>query len=86
MKKDPAAGGIGQALLFPGCANLQPLHYVNGLARAITQKYNGRIFENSRVTKMNGKHVRGEPHLPTVPVRDACCAHRASSFLLHVMP
>jgi glycine/D-amino acid oxidase-like deaminating enzyme len=58
LGRDPAAGGIGQALLFPGCANFQPLQYINALAKAITGKYGGRIFENSRVTKMNGKHVR----------------------------
>ena len=69
LKKDAAAGGIGQALQFPGCANIQPLHYVNGLARALTQKYGGRIFENSRVTKMNGKHVRRHRPLALWPMQ-----------------
>ena len=63
LGRDPAAGGIGQALLFPGCANIQPLQYINALAQAIVGKYGVRIFENSRVTKMNGKHVRSQAFL-----------------------
>jgi glycine/D-amino acid oxidase-like deaminating enzyme len=52
-----AAGGIHEALLFPGCADFQPLLYINGLAHAIVNKYGGRIFERSQVTKTQGRKV-----------------------------
>lgn len=53
------AGGIHEALMFPGCADFQPLYYCNGLADAIVNKYGGQIFEHSQVTKTQGKQV---PH------------------------
>ena len=51
------AGGIHEALLFPGCADVQPLQYINGLADAIVTKYGGQIFEHSQVLKTSGKKV-----------------------------
>ena len=50
-------GGIREALLFPGCADFQPLYYLNGLADAIVNKYGGRIFEHSQVMQTKGKQV-----------------------------
>ena len=58
LEGDPAAAGISQALLFPGCAEMNPIEYVNGLAKAFTEKYGGKIYEQSRVTKIEGKKVR----------------------------
>lgn len=51
------AGGIREALMFPGCADFQPLQYINGLADAIVEKYGGKIFEHSQVLKTTGKKV-----------------------------
>ncbi|EIE23568.1 DAO-domain-containing protein [Coccomyxa subellipsoidea C-169] len=50
-------GGIREALLFPDCADFQPLHYLNGLADAIVNKYGGRIFEHSQVMQTKGNKV-----------------------------
>lgn len=50
-------GGIREALLFPNCADFQPLLYLNGLADAIVNKYGGQIFEHSQVIKTEGRTV-----------------------------
>ena len=42
--------------MFPGCVNIHPLSYVNGLADAVV-KHGGHIFENSLVTDFSGKKV-----------------------------
>ena len=54
----PEVGKIREALVFPGCADFQPLLYLNGLAQAITAKHGGRIFEHSRVMQTQGKKAR----------------------------
>jgi glycine/D-amino acid oxidase-like deaminating enzyme/nitrite reductase/ring-hydroxylating ferredoxin subunit len=48
LKGDPAAGGIGKALVFPGSADFHILKYLNGLAEAVV-KHGGQIYENSRM-------------------------------------
>ncbi|CAL5220892.1 g2983 [Coccomyxa viridis] len=53
----PAVGGIKEALLFPDCADLQPLAYVQGLAKAV-EKLGGRIFENTRVMNTDKTYVK----------------------------
>ena len=53
----PAVGGIREALMFPGCADLQPLAYVQGLAKAV-EKAGGRIYENTRVMNTDKTYVR----------------------------
>ncbi len=50
------AGGVHEALMFPGCVNIHPLSYVNGLADAVV-KHGGHVFENSLVTDFSGKKV-----------------------------
>lgn len=57
LEGESGAGGISQALLFPGCAEMNPIEYINGLAKAFTEKYGGKIYEQSRVTKIEGKKV-----------------------------
>ncbi|KAK9836086.1 hypothetical protein WJX81_000189 [Elliptochloris bilobata] len=57
LENDPAAGLVGEALLFPRCGDFHPLMYLEGLADAIT-KNGGRIFENTRVRQTEGKEVR----------------------------
>lgn len=47
----PDVGGAQTAIKFPGTAVLHPLRYIQGLANAITSKYGGRIYEQSRVRK-----------------------------------
>ena len=42
-------GGIREALLFPDCAEFNPLKYLRGLATAITVRYGGRIYEGTAV-------------------------------------
>ena len=59
---DPSAGRIHEALQFPGCADFQPLYYLNGLADAIVHNYDGRIFENSQVMKTEGPKVMRASH------------------------
>ncbi|CAL8472081.1 g11623 [Coccomyxa elongata] len=53
------AGGVHEALMFPGCMNIHPLSYVNGLADAVV-KHGGHVFENSLVTDFSGKKVTTE--------------------------
>ena len=42
------AGSIRVAIKFPGCANLDPVKYLQGLAKAVAAR-GGQIFENTRV-------------------------------------
>ena len=56
----PEVGKIGEALVFPGCADFQPLLYLNGLAEAVV-KYGGKIYEHSRVMQTKGKKARALP-------------------------
>ena len=63
---DPSAGRIHEALEFPGCADFQPLYYLNGLADAIVHKYDGRIFEDSQVMKTDGPKVMTASHACSV--------------------
>lgn len=53
----PAVGGIKEAILFPGCANFQPLQYIQGLAEAF-KKAGGRIYEDTRVLSTDKTYVR----------------------------
>ena len=75
----PAVGGIKEALMFPGCADFQPLAYVQGLAKAV-EKLGGRIFENTRVMNTDKTYVRAiATQHPTWALQpqpceaDACC-------------
>lgn len=53
----PAVGGIKEALMFPGCADFQPLQYIQGLAEAF-KKAGGRIYEDTRVMNTDKTYVR----------------------------
>ena len=70
----PAVGGIKEALLFPDCADLQPLAYVQGLAKAV-EKLGGRIYENTRVMNTDKTYVRADAiqHPPRNPSAAAMC-------------
>ena len=58
----PAVGGIKEALMFPGCANFQPVQYIQGLAEAF-KKAGGRIYEDTRVLSTDKTYVRARlPH------------------------
>ena len=43
--------------MFPACANIQPLAYAQGLAKAV-EKHGGRIYENTRVMNTDQTYVR----------------------------
>lgn len=64
---DPSAGRIHKALEFPGCADFQPLYYLDGLADAIVNKYGGRIFEDSQVMKTDSPKVTTQSHACLAP-------------------
>lgn len=49
-------GGITDALEFPGCADFQPLDYLDGLAAAFKRR-GGRIYENTQIMKNEGDQV-----------------------------
>ncbi len=70
-------GGIKEALLFPDCADLQPLAYVQGLAKAV-EKLGGRIFENTRVMNTDKTYVRAAAtqHPAEGPSAAAMCCWR----------
>ena len=73
----PAVGGIKEALLFPDCADLQPLAYVQGLAKAV-EKAGGRIYENTRVMNTDKTYVRAAAtqHPTKGPSAAALCCWR----------
>lgn len=52
----PEVGGIRDALLFPGCVELDPIRFCDALADCIT-KSGGRIHEMTRVKNAVGDHV-----------------------------
>ena len=76
-------GGIKEALVFPGCADFQPLAYVQGLAKAV-EKLGGRIFENTRVMNTDKTYVRARAtqHPTRAPAAAAMCSWRFSRALL----
>eukprot|EP00878_Enallax_costatus_P006596 GHUV01006914.1.p1 GENE.GHUV01006914.1~~GHUV01006914.1.p1 ORF type:complete len:552 (+),score=139.14 GHUV01006914.1:1128-2783(+) len=45
--------GIDHAVQLPESATLNPIEYVQGLAAAITGKYGGRIYESTRMRKVD---------------------------------
>lgn len=59
---DAAAGGIKLAVQFPGSADINPVQYVQGLAKAVAAR-GGRIFENSRVKVTGDNKCIGAPSL-----------------------
>ncbi|MCO5583184.1 hypothetical protein L7F22_037092 [Adiantum nelumboides] len=59
LKKDPACGKISNAILFPNNADFHPLMYIQGLAKAITNR-GGKIYEQCRVSKNEGHKVTTE--------------------------
>lgn len=72
------AGGVHEALMFPGCVNIHPLSYVNGLADAVV-KHGGHVFENSLVTDFSGKKVCIESG------RHTFCSHTKTSGVVLLM-
>ena len=57
---DAAAGGIKLAVQFPGSADINPVQYVQGLAKAVAAR-GGRIFEHSRVKVTGDNKCVGAP-------------------------
>ena len=57
---DAAAGGIKIAVQFPGSADINPVQYVQGLAKAVAAR-GGRIFEHSRVKVTGDNKGIGAP-------------------------
>jgi len=60
-------GGIREALLFPDCAEFNPLKYLNGLATAITDTYGGRIYEGTAVVTYGHNSLQVTQSIPTTP-------------------
>ena len=59
---DAAAGGIKIAVQFPGSADINPVQYVQGLAKAVAAR-GGRIFEHSRVKVTGDNKCIGAPSM-----------------------
>lgn len=58
----PAAGKYGRVGRFPSAASLNPVRYIQGLSKALTDKWGVRIFEDTRVRK----HYPGDKKLVTL--------------------
>eukprot|EP00882_Tetradesmus_deserticola_P000301 GHRQ01000333.1.p1 GENE.GHRQ01000333.1~~GHRQ01000333.1.p1 ORF type:complete len:663 (+),score=295.35 GHRQ01000333.1:150-2138(+) len=75
VELDRKAGGGGKALQLPDGAVINPLLYIQGLASAITGKYGGRIYENTRMRKAN-------PSAKTLTTMEGCQVQTRQGYVL----